>query len=129
MKPVPGAGGVVFNPEGEVLLIRDRNGYWVFPKGHIDPGETPEEAAAREIQEETGIKAKLLAPIGTTRYTNDRGVPREIYWFLFAGEGEVELEEGLTGGGFFPYEEALEKLDFPEDVEILRRAAARYGIK
>ena len=41
MKAVPGAGGVVFNDRGEVLLIRDRNGFWVFPKGHLEPGETP----------------------------------------------------------------------------------------
>ncbi len=126
MKPVPGAGGVVFDPAGRVLLIRDRNGFWVFPKGHLDPGETPEQAAIREVWEETGIKAQILAPLGVTRYQNDRGQPREIHWFLMRGEGELRLagDEGLTGGGFFEVEEALEKLDFPSDKRLLEDALA-----
>jgi len=129
MEPVPGAGGVVVNAAGEVLLIRDRNGYWVFPKGHIDPGETPEEAARREVREETGIEAEILAPLGVTRYQNDRGETREIRWFLMRGEGEVRLEPGLTGGGFLDPELAREKLDFPEDLRLLEAALAHPALR
>jgi len=124
-----GAGGVVFDALGRVLLIRDRNGFWVFPKGHVDPGETPEEAAVREVREETGIEARILAPLGTTRYRNDRGQEREIRWYLMRGEGEVRLEPGLTGGGFFEAEEALEKLDFPEDKRLLEVALAHPALR
>ncbi len=128
MRAVPGAGGVVFNDRGEVLLIRDRNGFWVFPKGHLEPGETAEDAARREVLEEAGLRARVLAPLGETAYTNDRGEARRVTWFLMRGEGPLALEAGLTGGGFFPPEEALEKISFPEDKRLLEAALARLRL-
>ncbi len=121
-KVVPGAGGLVFNEAGEVLLIRDRNGYWVFPKGHVETGESPEETAQREVVEETGIEARVTARIGETNYVNDRGEERRISWFLMSGGGEVRLEEGLSGAGFFEPDEARRLLAFPEDLRLLERA-------
>ena len=60
-------GGVVFDGAGRVLLREPTNhfaGYvWTFPKGKPDPGETPEQVALREVLEETGCKARILAPI------------------------------------------------------------------
>ncbi len=128
MKAEPGAGGVVVSAAGEVLLIRDRNGHWVFPKGHLEPGETPEAAARREVLEETGVRAEPLAPLSPTRYTNDRGVLREVRWFLMRGEGPVRPEPGLTGAGFFPFEEARRRLSFPQDLRLLEEARARLGL-
>ncbi|WP_456411940.1 NUDIX hydrolase [Oceanithermus sp.] len=122
---VAGAGGVVFNAAGEVLLIRDRNGYWVFPKGHVEPGEAPLQTALREVAEETGVRAEALESLGASRYVNDRGVPREVHWFLMRGEGPVRLEAGLTGAGFFEPEEARARLSFPDDVARLERALER----
>ena len=58
--PVEGAGGVVFNGQGLVLLLGHRNGTWVFPKGHLDPGETELEAALREVEEEAGVATTPL---------------------------------------------------------------------
>lgn len=56
MKTVDCAGGIVFNLRGEIALVRNRTEtLWFFPKGHVDEGETLEEAAMREIAEETGI--------------------------------------------------------------------------
>ncbi len=52
---IKAAGGLVFNEDNDVLMIY-RRGNWDFPKGKIDPGESPEEAALREIREETGLK-------------------------------------------------------------------------
>lgn len=84
-------GGVVFDAEGRVLLREPANHFdnyvWTFAKGKPDKGETPEEAALREVLEETGIKASILAPIpgdflgGTT-------VNR---YFLMVPDGEVPL--------------------------------------
>ncbi|RDI94880.1 NUDIX hydrolase [Meiothermus sp. QL-1] len=125
MKAVIGAGGVLFNPKGEVLLIRDRMGYWCFPKGHVEPGESLAQAALREVEEETGIKAEVQGALGTTRYTNHQGVPREIHWFLMRGEGELRLERGLSGVGFFDPQEARQRLAFPEDVALLEEALGR----
>lgn len=60
-------GGVVFDPEGRVLLREPKNhfdGYvWTFAKGRPEPGETAEQAALREVQEETGAKATIVAPL------------------------------------------------------------------
>jgi len=119
---IPGAGGLVFNAAGEVLLIRDRNGYWVFPKGHVETGESPEEAARREVAEEAGIEARVIARIGETGYVNDRGQLRKISWYLMEGDGQIQLEPGLTGAGFFDIEDARRLLAFPEDLQLLEKA-------
>ncbi len=115
---------MVFNKDGEVLLIRDRNGYWVFPKGHVEEGELPEDTARREVAEEAGVAARVVAKIGETRYVNDRGEARRISWFLMEGSGEVRIEDGLTGAGFFEPEEARRLLSFTNDVRLLEKALA-----
>jgi len=63
------AGGLVFNPSGKALMIL-RLGFWDLPKGKIDPGETPEQAAVREVQEETGLnEVEIEHPMRTTYHT------------------------------------------------------------
>ena len=124
---VLGAGGIVFNQAGEVLLLRDRMGYWVFPKGHVDQGESLEQAAVREVAEETGIQAQALAPLSSTHYTNNKGIRREIRWLWMRGEGKAKLEPGMTGVGFFTPEEARRLLAFPEDLRLLEEALKLAG--
>ncbi|MBF6596289.1 MAG: NUDIX hydrolase [Thermaceae bacterium] len=119
---VLGAGGVVISSEGQVLLIRDRQGFWVFPKGHLDQGENLQQTALREVEEETGIQGKIIGQLSPTHYSNNKGVAREIHWFLMRGEGEVRLERGLNGAGFFPLEEARRILAFPDDLALLDEA-------
>ncbi|MBQ1222246.1 MAG: NUDIX domain-containing protein [Alistipes sp.] len=63
--PVVAAGGVVENSRGEWLFIH-RNNRWDLPKGHLEPGEELEVCATREIEEETGVAAEVVAPICTT---------------------------------------------------------------
>lgn len=117
-----GAGGVVFNQKGEVLLIRDRMGYWCFPKGHTEPGESLEQAALREVAEETGVEARVTTALSPTRYTNNKGIEREVRWFSMTGKGKLRIEKGLAGAGFFSRDEALRILAFPEDVALLKEA-------
>jgi len=119
---VLGAGGVLFNSQGQVLLIRDRQGFWCFPKGHLGPGESLEQAALREVEEETGVRGVVKQPLSTTRYRNNKGICREIHWFLMEGQGQVRLEKGLHGAGFFDVLEARRLLAFPEDVRLLEEA-------
>lgn len=121
---VQGAGGVLFNPQGQILLIRDRQGYWCFPKGHLDTGESLEQAAVREVEEETGIRGVVRQKLSTTRYRNNKGIDREIQWFLMEGQGKIRLEKGLNGAGFFDPAEAKALLAFPEDVRLLDEALA-----
>lgn len=93
-------GGVVVDHEGRVLLRKPAGGFggysWTFPKGKPDPGETPEQAALREVREETGVEVEIVEPIvgefrgttGSTRYWLMRPV-RE----LAAGSCDRETEE------------------------------------
>ncbi|THF69420.1 NUDIX hydrolase [Deinococcus sp. Arct2-2] len=126
---VPGAGGVVFDSLGRVLLVRYRgSGAWAFPKGHVEPGETLEQTAVREVQEETGIRASVVAPLQVTEYTNDRGEARQIHWFRMTGEATTAaLEDTFAEGGFRDCAQALAQLSYPEDQQLLRAALAQLG--
>lgn len=121
---MPGAGGVVFNPRGEVLLIRDRADNWVFPKGKPEVGEPVPEAARREVFEETGVRAELCGELPATEYLNAQGVRRHVAWFLMRGHGPVLPEEksAQTWVGFFPVHDALTRLSFTPDLELLEFA-------
>lgn len=64
MAKLPAAGGVVFDDAGRVLLVEPRGHYagyvWTFPKGRLDPGESHETAAVREVLEESGVTARIV---------------------------------------------------------------------
>ena len=71
--PPTHAGGVVYrraNEKVEYLLVRPKRGQdeWVLPKGHIEPGEKSKETAIREVQEETGVVARVIAPLQVTEF-------------------------------------------------------------
>src|SRR5690606_5974555 len=96
---VPGAGGVVFDDAGRVLVLTLARGERVFPKGHLEAGETPLEAAVREVEEETGVKAWCDDPTEfTTSYVNPSGVPRRVTWFVMRCSGQTPrvTASGLT---------------------------------
>src|SRR5262245_62687058 len=85
-KTVRAAGGVVVrqgeNGAPEVLIVH-RPAYddWSFPKGKCEDGESEEEAAVREVEEETGLKCRLERELTTTRYRDARGRPKTVrYW-------------------------------------------------
>ncbi|MEX2501448.1 MAG: NUDIX domain-containing protein [Trueperaceae bacterium] len=123
---IEGAGGVVIRNDGQVLVLRRANGAWVFPKGHLDPGEDHLTAALREVEEEAGVRATCPDPsrTWTTRYRNDRGVARRVTWFRLACPAgtEPELREALfPDGAFLPPDQAHERLSHEEDRELLRR--------
>lgn len=127
---VAGAGGVVFGVSGEVLLLGHKEGTWVFPKGHLDPGESALEAALREVEEEAGVVAHCpdAAQKETTRYENARGQRRSITWFLLLTRvGAPTLRERLfPAGGFFDPDEARAKLSFAEDRALLDKMLTRF---
>ena len=99
---VEAAGGVVVDDRGEALLMR-RNGRWDLPKGHIEPGESPEVCAAREIAEETGIRAEVVRPLCDTWHAywfpkTARWELKRTHWFLLRGGEGVptpQTEEGV----------------------------------
>ena len=85
------AGGVVVNGEGRVLVVSQHGTSWSLPKGHLEEGETPLEAALREIREETGVtRLELVRPLGSySRHRigvdgrEDRSELKTIHLFLF----------------------------------------------
>jgi diadenosine hexaphosphate hydrolase (ATP-forming) len=126
---------VVINDVGGVLLIRHRNGSWVFPKGHIEAGESKVDAAVREVEEEAGVQASIVDPRQTwqTEYVNPRREGRRITWYLLRTRArEAVMREAIfPSGGFFPPDDALTMLAFDEDRALLRqvlRAARRGGV-
>jgi 8-oxo-dGTP pyrophosphatase MutT (NUDIX family) len=92
---VDAAGGVV-EQDGRVLLVhRPRYDDWTFPKGKLDPGETSEDAALREVEEETGVRCSLGRELPSTSY-EVRGRPKRVRYWLMRPQGE---------GGFVPNDE------------------------
>lgn len=118
------AGGIVVRGYGsnpEYLIVRARRdpSAWVLPKGHIEPGESPEDAAVREVEEEAGCRAVIVAPLGRIAFG---GVRTLIYLMRFEQEvGAAEGREIFWG----PAEEVGRRLTFDDTRELLARAHAQ----
>ena len=128
-RAIPGAGGVVFNAQGEALILRHKNGTWVFPKGHIDPGESALEAALREVEEEAGVEARALNGLSElTHYRNDKKEKRTITWFLMVTSATEPLlrEATFPEGDFFSPERVEQILSFSEDKRLFGRMLAHF---
>lgn len=100
MKRTISAGGVVLDPRGRILITNQRGNSWSLPKGHVDAGESLQQAARREIREETGVsRLVLICELGRyvrprigLRGGNDRTELKTLHFFLFrAREGETAL--------------------------------------
>jgi 8-oxo-dGTP diphosphatase len=108
---VQAAGGVVSRrgEDGrlEVLLVhRPRYDDWTFPKGKLEPGETHEQAALREVEEETGFRCDLGGELPSTSYHDSKGRPKSVrYWAMrplegaFCPHGEVDEVRWLPPDG------------------------------
>ncbi len=111
-KIITAAGGLVTNGNNEILMIF-RRGKWDLPKGKLDKGETIEECALREVEEETGLKNLTLGKkIITTYHTYDefgKHILKESHWYKMKSKGEQDLvpqtEEDITEIKFIPVAE------------------------
>lgn len=128
------AGGIVvrWRPQPEVLLIHDRFGRWSLPKGHVEPGETDEAAALREIAEETGLRGRLLAKVGETRYSFVAGgtpVEKTVAYFLIAAEdGDARPQPGEVAAlRWVRASEAAREVGYENLRPLVRRAAGMIG--
>lgn len=126
------AGGVVFrrSAEGrvEVLLVtaKRRRDQWVFPKGHIERGESPEAAAVREVAEEAGVIADVLETIrDTTRVV--AGEPQLVRYFAMRARGERQADEDRDVLWLDPFEAGIQ-LTFGDTRDVLREAVERVGL-
>ena len=110
--------------EREYLLVEARRsrGEWVLPKGHIEPGETPEAAAVREVQEEAGVRAEVVARAGESEYAVDGQTVRVIF-FLMRYQREAGRREDRARA-WRSYEDALRLLRFDDARRVLEQAHA-----
>lgn len=134
-RKVVSAGGVVFRRQAgrvEVLLILDRFGRWTLPKGHVEEGEGPREAALREIAEETGIAGRVVEPLPPTVYVfRDRHgtVEKTVHYFLVeAVGGEPTPQKGeVEAVRWFPVAAIPALRQYDNNRDVLRRALERLG--
>lgn len=124
---IEAAGGVVLRGDGsdiEVLVVhRVRHDDWSLPKGKLDPGERAEDAAIREVAEETGVRAALGAELPDVRYRVAKG-PKHVRWFRMtpvAGDpGDRPADDEVDIARWVRTDDAVELLTYDQDVALLR---------
>jgi 8-oxo-dGTP pyrophosphatase MutT (NUDIX family) len=105
---------------------------WCLPKGHLELGETPEQAAVREIEEETGIRGRVVRPLGTIEYrfsAEGRRVHKLVHHYLLEALGgtltiEGDPDQEAIDVAWVPLQQLGELLTFPNERRIAREATA-----
>ena len=121
---VKAAGGVIVR-EGErgtelCVVHRPRYGDWTLPKGKLDHGETFEEAAAREVLEETGLRCSLVRELESTHYTDGKGRPKVVrYWLMHVEDGSFEPNDEVDELRWMTLDEAMAALTYGRDRELI----------
>jgi 8-oxo-dGTP diphosphatase len=121
---IPAAGGLLWRKgkSGYEIVVIRRQKYqdWTLPKGKLDPGETWQAAALREVREETGFPAKLLSLAGAVSYTTDKGPKVVRYWHMLPdGEQGQHIEKEVAELLWLPVAEARARLDYDLERAIL----------
>ena len=129
-------GGVVIHDGKVLLLYKNQNGRymgWVLPKGTVDPGETYQQTALREVKEETNSDAEIVKYIGKTQYTfrgNEDIVSKTVHWYLMVTDSfdcKPQAEEFFVDAGFYKQHEASYLLKFHDEKQMMRRAFMEYN--
>jgi 8-oxo-dGTP pyrophosphatase MutT (NUDIX family) len=125
-------GGVVVGPgagddEPTVLVVhRPRYDDWSLPKGKRDPGETDEECALREVEEETGLRCTLGAELPSTRYVDRKGRTKQVrYWAMAVVDGAFTPNAEVDEVRWLPPAEAVELLTYPHDTVVVEAWSAQ----
>jgi len=128
---VSGLDGPPQSREAALIGRTDRRGrlLWSLPKGHIEAGETAEQAAEREVAEETGINGRVLAPLGSIDYwfvTEGRRVHKTVHHYLLRSEGGELSDEDVevTEVAWVPLAELNSRLAYADERRLVRTADA-----
>jgi 8-oxo-dGTP diphosphatase len=126
---VQAAGGLVVRRlagELQVAVVhRPLHQDWSYPKGKLEEGETLEEAAQREVFEETGYICRLLRFIGHTEYVDRKGRPKVVaYWVMAADAGAFAVNEEVDELRWLDVAAADQLLSYARDRELLAVVAA-----
>ena len=130
------AGGLVIDSTGTKGLLIGRKDLkdaskerllWSLPKGHIEEGETPEQAAVREVAEETGIQSEISRELGVIDFwfmAGGKRIHKTVHHFLFremGGELAPQISE-VDEVGWFPLEEIIPLLAYPDEKKLIARS-------
>ena len=125
------AGGVVWRPPGPVIAVihRPRHRDWSLPKGKLDRGEGFEQAALREVEEETGLTCRLGDELEPVFYRDRKGRSKVVrYWLMEALVGEFTPGDEVDELRWLPFDDALELLTYAYDRELVGVAGARLVV-
>jgi 8-oxo-dGTP pyrophosphatase MutT (NUDIX family) len=116
---VRAAGGIVLR-EGSVLLVhRPKYDDWSFPKGKLEDGESWEEGAIREVEEETGLTCEVGPFVGSTRYVVLQG-PKEVRYYRMTSDDEARAQNEVDEVRWVSFEAARDLLTHEYDRELLK---------
>jgi ADP-ribose pyrophosphatase YjhB (NUDIX family) len=131
------AGGLVVDTTGTMGLLigrydhKDETGkrvLWSLPKGHIEEGETPEQAAIREVAEETGINSTITKSLGVIDFwfmAGGKRIHKTVHHFMFTEVGGTLLaqESEVDEVSWFPLSEIVDRLAYPDEKKLIARTA------
>lgn len=133
------AGGLVLDLRGPIpvaalIARRQRRGrlIWLLPKGHVEPGETIEVAAIREVGEETGILGSILAPLGIIDFwfmTKTHRTHKTVHHYLMQAKGG-ELSDSdieVSQVAWVPLAEVSSKLHYPDERKLITKVSDLLG--
>ncbi|MDR1799484.1 MAG: NUDIX hydrolase [Bifidobacteriaceae bacterium] len=131
------AGGLVVDAidgiaQAAIIARRNRGGKleWCLPKGHVEVGETPVEAAVREVQEETGIVGSVVKHLGTIDYWflgDDRRVHKVVHHYLLSAQGGEltsanDPDEEAEAAAWVPLADLRDRLAYPNERRLVQVA-------
>jgi 8-oxo-dGTP pyrophosphatase MutT (NUDIX family) len=126
------AGGVVVRDEQVVVIVPTRpagdgSRVLALPKGHVDPGESPLQAATREVREETGLVAEPVRELGESRYwyrRNGRTIGKTVTFYLFAyvSGDTADHDDEVLEARWIDLREALTELSYEGERAMIQRA-------
>ena len=131
------AGGLVIDTTGTMGLLigrydhKDASGkrvLWSLPKGHIEEGETPEQAAIREVAEETGITSSITKSLGVIDFwfmAGGKRIHKTVHHFMFTEVGGTLLaqESEVDEVSWFPLAEIVDRLAYPDEKKLIAKSA------
>jgi 8-oxo-dGTP diphosphatase len=129
VKRVEAGGGVIVREGGEgvevAVVHRPRYDDWSLPKGKLEEGESFEQGALREVEEETGLICDLGEELSPTRYRDRKGRPKIVrYWRMTVSAGSFKPNDEVDELLWLAPREAIAKLDFEHDAKLVREACA-----
>ncbi|CAB5063200.1 MAG: NUDIX domain-containing protein [Actinobacteria bacterium] len=137
------AGGLVIDHSGKNGLLigridhKDATGkriLWSLPKGHIEEGETPEQAALREVAEETGIQSAIERSLGVIDFwfmAGGKRIHKTVHHYLFRETGGLlaPQESEVDEVGWFPLAEIVDRLAYPDEKKLIARTNAAAEVE